>query len=171
MMKRIVPRTPVKCVQAYQHAVAFHDWEKCWALLSKSSQDSWKARAKDFQRAYSDTAHRDEIARMTRELADMGYTPTQGHEITGPMLMVGTCKTQFKANPDGFRAFAEAKCTDYKQMERSALIDVRLEGQSSPQHAMAEQHGFLWHLLLPYPNVIPTTPAPSPPPPANPAHH
>ena len=170
MLHRIVPNTPEKALEAYQQAVTLQDWDKCWTLLSKDVQDIWNARAEDFTRSFRKLTDGPDRRTAEEELRRMGYAPSQARDVTGRMLMIGTCRRDFAVDPDSFLAFAGAARLGHQQMGRYALVDFRMTGHQQPMHIRTRRSGVLWYLTLPPPSVIPGLAGgaePSPPPPAS----
>jgi hypothetical protein len=157
IIHKVIPDTPEKALQSYQEAVALQDWDKCWLLLHKRSQDAWDARAAGIRKTFATLPEDSEaFKKANQEISDMGYALFQGRAMTGRMLMVGTCRREFATDADTFRAFAKAERRGYQQMGRNALVDFHPVGQEQTGHVMTVRLGVLWYLRLSPPNVCPS---------------
>ena len=145
-VRKIVPTTPEKAVQAYQRAMGNQDWDGCWALLHGRTQQTYRDRASEFLQTLGTTRDGPDLRALERRLADMGLTLREARRMTGKMLMTGLLRSQFKNDPEGFGAFVEAECLDHQQMGRQAVVSLRVRGLLQPRQVMTRRYGVLWYV-------------------------
>ena len=151
-IEKVVPTSPRKAVLAYQQALGYRDWGKCWALLSKPTKQVYHARAAEFRETLVDLIDGPQTIQAEEALRDTGHTLAEARHMTGKMMMIGMHRKQLKNNPEEYRAFVEAVYVSHQQMGRVAVVQIRMRGHEHPKPVMTASPGALWYIVVGRPN-------------------
>jgi hypothetical protein len=130
---------PRKCYELFRRAVKERDFEACWALLSRPTQEAYDTRAANLKMRVMNSIT--PLPEDLEILGCLGLTRKEVEKVDGRMFMTGTFQRQLQRDPDSFDAITRTEF-EYEstwggrakvyfkggQVRQSEFIDLVREG-------------------------------------------
>ena len=146
--QRIEPTSPEGAVAAYQQALGHQNWDVCWNLLDKETQDAYEKQAGKFRSEASQLSAQQGVGDLSAVMQDMGYMLQDAYRMSGKMVMTGSFRRRLKQDPQSWKAFVEATYVSKQVEDREALVFLRVQGDDKPRPVATRRQGVLWHISL-----------------------